>query len=95
MLAAAIGGRSDAMCSPEPYGLRTSKYSQCPSYGWLPQAVPHILAIHPNRVTFLNVGANKGYDIVSFLQWYTDTTVNKTEWMRLAQQMDGSPPSGY
>lgn len=80
-----VGGRSEATCSPEGYALRTSKYSQCPSYAWLPAAVPHILATHPNRVTFLNVGANKGYDLLSFLQWYTDTTVNKTEWKRLAQ----------
>ena len=63
-----------------------AKFSTCPSHAWLPRVIPHVLKEgDPNRVTFLNVGANKGYDLLSFLQWYTDTNWTMPAWKRLLE----------
>lgn len=82
-------------CPPEAFALRSAKVSQCPRYAWLPAAAPAIQALGSGLpFTLLNVGANKGFDLVTFLQWYTDTNLTKQTWLELAEDRSGLLTAG-
>jgi FkbM family methyltransferase len=60
-------------CHPDP--LRIAAYSTCPSGLWHERIAPLLAA--PEMV-MLNVGANKGYNLVEFLQRYSAAAGNLT-----------------
>lgn len=67
-------------CHPDP--LRVAAYSTCPSGLWHERIAPLLAA--PEMV-MLNIGANKGYNLLEFAQRYTSTPANLTHasWYRL------------
>lgn len=78
-----------AVCGPETFALRIAKFSQCPSsHHWLPGVASHVTESAEGAV-LLNVGANKGYDLVTFLQWYTPSELTKEHWHTLVTAADG------
>ena len=69
-----------AGCATVDLILQVSKHSSCPSGLWHDHISPLLSA--PNMV-ILNVGANKGYNLVEYAQRYTDTNVTKSTWFHL------------
>lgn len=60
-------------CHPDP--LKVAAYSTCPSGLWHARIAPMIA--EPEMI-MLNVGANKGYNLVEFVQRYTSSASNLT-----------------
>ena len=70
---------ADGECHPDP--LRVAAFSTCPSGLWHHRIAPLLAA--PDMV-MLNIGANKGYNLVEFLQRYSAAPSNLTHahWYR-------------
>ena len=81
-------------CAPSAFALRSARLSQCPSYAWMAHIAPTLAAIGGGHVALLNVGANKGFDLLTFLEWYTETNVTKQMWLQLAEDRNGTARSG-
>ena len=62
-----------ATCHADP--LSIAAYSTCPDARWHTRIAPLLAA--PEMVMF-NIGANKGYNLVEFLQRYSETASNLT-----------------
>lgn len=70
-------------CHADP--LRIAAYSTCPSGLWHERIAPLLAA---PQMVMLNIGANKGYNLVEFLQRYADTPSNLTHahWYSLLME---------
>ena len=70
-------------CHPDP--LRVAAYSTCPSGLWHDSIAPLLAA---PQMVMLNIGANKGFNLIEFLQRYTSTPANLTHarWYSLLME---------
>ena len=80
MASPALDPNGLAGCATVDLILQVSKHSSCPSGLWHDRISPLLSA--PNMV-ILNVGANKGYNLVEYAQRYTRTNVTKSAWFHL------------
>ena len=78
-----MSGHALPECHADP--LRVAAYSTCPSALWHERIAPLLAA--PEMV-MLNIGANKGYNLIEFLQRYTTTPANLTHahWYSLLME---------
>ena len=72
-----------ARCHPDPLSIAT--YSTCPDGRWHEHIAPLLAA---PRMVMLNIGANKGFNLVEFAQRYTEAPANLTHarWYELLMQ---------
>ena len=70
-------------CHADP--LRVAAYSTCPSGLWHERVAPLLAA---SDMVMLNIGANKGFNVVEFLQRYSTTPANLTHarWYTLLME---------
>lgn len=78
---------SNHACPSAALALHVATHSNCPSGLWHDR-ISSLLQV-PHMV-ILNIGANKGYNLVDYAQRYTETNVTKRAWLRLLTH--ASPP---
>ena len=72
-----------SVCHPTQAALMVAMHSGCPSSRWLDHASPILLAdiLEARRpLVLFNVGANKGYNIATFLKRFHNTSFGAHEW---------------
>jgi len=84
---------SSSWCLPE--AVDVGRHSNCPSDRWHDNIAPLLAAgAAPGSnglMIMLNVGANKGYNLLEFLQRYTSTSLTHSEWHRLLSTRAAPP----
>ena len=83
-----------ASCGNTSGALWIARHSHCPGQKWH-DLVAHLRHLDEHgHLDFVNVGANKGYNLVSFMQRYSSTgTVNSAHWHRLIQRNGTDSPA--
>mmetsp|Transcript_9652 Transcript_9652/g.22323 ORF Transcript_9652/g.22323 Transcript_9652/m.22323 type:complete len:324 (-) Transcript_9652:93-1064(-) len=85
-----VGSTQDSVngsLSCHPQAVDIGRHSNCPSDKWHDAIAPLIARPH---MLMLNVGANKGYNLLEFMQRYTATALTHHDWHSLLR--DASPP---
>ena len=71
--------------------LEISRHTNCPSDHWHNRAAPLLAADTNTELTMLNVGANKGYNLVEWMQRYTDAPHSNADWHKLMMRQADPP----
>ena len=69
-------------CHPEAVLHKVRQSGACQGTGWLDDAAPAILAgiAEEGKFTFINAGANKGYELVQVLQRFGNASITESSW---------------
>ena len=71
--------------------LEISRHTNCPSDHWHNRAAPLLASDTTSELTMLNVGANKGYNLVEWMQRYTDAPHSNADWHKLMMRQADPP----
>ena len=85
LIAATWVGRTRGIPSCHKDAVDIGRHSNCPSDHWQDVIAPMLAAPIANigEVVYLNIGANKGYNLAEFLQRYTTANITNIRWHRL------------
>lgn len=69
-------------CHPETVLHNVRQSGACQGTGWLDDVAPALLAgiAEEGKFTFINAGANKGYELVQVLQRFGSASVTESSW---------------
>ncbi|KAL1507494.1 hypothetical protein AB1Y20_008330 [Prymnesium parvum] len=79
-------------CSPE--AVEVARHSNCPHDRWQDVVAPLLaapLGAPAGEAVLVNVGANKGFNLVEFAQRYSSSNLSSTRWHQLMMH-EASPP---
>ena len=67
-----------ALCHPN--SVQIGRHSNCPSNAWQDAIAPNLAALDPSPLVFVNVGANKGFNLLEFADRFGQTNITSRRW---------------
>ena len=73
-----VAAADAALCHPN--SVQIGRHSNCPSNAWQDAIAPHLAALEPSPLVFVNVGANKGFNLLEFADRFGQTNITSRRW---------------